>query len=64
MDMLDISGYLGGNLNYDPAIDPGESQLDYHKNSYAVFKQNLDGLSNIYQGYVQEYEPQGTHVHV
>jgi len=45
--MLDISGYLGGNLTYDPAIDAGQSQLDYHKNSYAVFKQKLNGLTNI-----------------
>ncbi len=49
MDMLDISGYLGGNLSYDPAIDPGQSQLDYHKNSYAVFKLKLDGLIAIYK---------------
>jgi hypothetical protein len=47
MDMMGISGYLGGNLNYDPAIDPGESQLDYHKNSYAVFYYNLKGLENV-----------------
>ncbi len=48
MDMLDISGYFGGNLNYDAAIDPGESQLDYFKNSYSVFKQKLSGLTSIY----------------
>jgi len=47
MDMMGISGYLGGNLNYDPAIDPGESQLDYHKNSYTVFYNNLKGLENV-----------------
>ena len=49
MDLLDISGYLGGNLAYDPAIEPGQSQLDYHKNSYAVFKEKLDGLTAIYK---------------
>jgi hypothetical protein len=47
MDMLSISGYLGGNLKYDPSIDPGESQLDYHKNSYAVFYNKLRGLENV-----------------
>lgn len=47
MDMLSISGYLGGNLNYDPAIDPGESQLDYHKNVYSVFNTNLRGLIDV-----------------
>ncbi len=49
MDLLDISGYLGGNLSYDPAIEPGQSQLDYHKNSYKVLRQKLDGLNYIYK---------------
>ena len=53
MDMLGISGYLGGNLNYDPSIDPGESQLDYHKNSYAVFYNKLKGLENVSKEMIQ-----------
>jgi len=53
MDMLGISGYLGGNLKYDPAIDPGESQLDYHKNSYSVFYSKLKGLESVNKEMIQ-----------
>jgi hypothetical protein len=49
MDMLSISGYLGGNLNYDPGVDPGDSQLDYHKNSYQNFYQKINGLHSIFK---------------
>ncbi len=48
MDMLLISGYLGGNLNYDPNIPTGESQLAYHKNSYYVFNKKIKGLHDIF----------------
>ncbi len=53
MDMLSISGYLGGNLNYDPAIPVGQSQLDYHKNSYAQMSGKINGLKAIFYEMLQ-----------
>ncbi len=44
VDWLAVSGYLGGNLNYAPEIDPGESELDYYKNGIAEMVRNLNGL--------------------
>jgi hypothetical protein len=44
VECLGVSGYLGGNLNYDPEIPPGESELDYYKNGIARAKYNLDGF--------------------
>jgi chitodextrinase len=44
VDWLSVSGYLGGNLNYSPEIDPGESELDYYRNGYAAVHRNLEGL--------------------
>jgi len=44
VDWLAVSGYLGGNLNYSPDIDPGSSELDYYKNGIAEMARNLNGL--------------------
>ncbi|MGW8315303.1 MAG: fibronectin type III domain-containing protein [Bacteroidales bacterium] len=44
VDWLSLSGYLGGNLNYAPDIDPGESELDYYKNGIAEMARNLNGF--------------------
>ncbi len=44
VDWLAVSGYLGGNLNYSPEIDPGESELEYYKNGIREMIRNLNGL--------------------
>jgi len=44
VDWLAVSGYMGGNLNYSPEIDPGKTELDYYKNGIAYMSRNLDGL--------------------
>ena len=44
VDWLAVSGYLGGNLNYSPEIDPGNSELDYYKNGLVEMNRNLVGL--------------------
>lgn len=44
VDWLAVSGYLGGNLDYAPEIDPGKTELDYYKNGIAEMARNLDGL--------------------
>ncbi len=44
VDILSISGYLGGNLNLDPNIPLNSSQLDYHKSSIAFMQTNFNGL--------------------
>jgi hypothetical protein len=44
VDWLALSGYMGGNLNYSPEVDPGKSELDYFKNGIAYMNKNLDGL--------------------
>ncbi len=32
VDWIAPSGYLGGNLNYDPALPPAETELEYYEN--------------------------------
>jgi hypothetical protein len=44
VDNLGVSGYLGGNLNYDPEIPAGDSELDYYKNGIAMSRNNMEGL--------------------
>jgi hypothetical protein len=46
VDYLSISGYMGGNMDLDPKIPLGKSQLDYHKNSIMTMQTNLHGLKN------------------
>ena len=44
VESLGVSGYMGGNLSYDPEIPQGDSELDYYKNSQESAKRNIDGL--------------------
>ena len=44
VDWLAVSGYMGGNLNYSPEIDPGESELDYYRNGISSMLRNIEGL--------------------
>ncbi len=44
VDWLAVGGYLGGNLEYIPEIDPGESEGDYYKNGIFTMAENLEGL--------------------
>ena len=44
VDWLAVGGYLGGNLDYAPEIDPGDSELDYYKNGIATVEYNLNGM--------------------
>src|SRR5690606_33435527 len=39
-----VSGYLGGNLNYDPEIPMGDSELSYYKNGISMTASNMEGL--------------------
>lgn len=43
-DCLAVSGYLGGNLNYDPEIPRGKTELDYYKNSIDMVRSNIEGF--------------------
>jgi hypothetical protein len=38
------AGYLGGNLNYSPAIPAGQSEIDYYKNLFFTINKNISGL--------------------
>jgi len=44
VDLIAFSGYLGGNLDYDPAIPPGDSELDYYKNAMDLVAENIAGM--------------------
>jgi hypothetical protein len=44
VECLGVSGYLGGNLNYDPEVPSGESELDYYKNGISMARRNLEGF--------------------
>ena len=41
LDWISVSGYMGGNLNYDPAIPKGATEVDYYKNAYDIFGSNI-----------------------
>lgn len=44
VDWLGPSGYLGGNLNYDPELPPSESELQYYANVRNRADQYLSGM--------------------
>jgi hypothetical protein len=44
VDYLSLSGYMGGNLDYEPGIDFGDAVADYHKNGY-------DNMMNKFQAF-------------
>lgn len=44
LDCLAVSGYLGGNMNYDPDQAMGESELQYYKLRYEQLATNLEGF--------------------
>ena len=52
VEWVAFSGYLGGNLNYDPAIDPGKSELDYFKNGFEACQKNITGLNYYLKTYL------------
>jgi hypothetical protein len=43
-ECLAVSGYMGGNLNYDPEIPKGDTELDYYKNSIDLSRKNMEGF--------------------
>jgi hypothetical protein len=43
-ESLGVSGYLGGNLSYDPEIPKGNSELHYYQNGIDMARRNMDGL--------------------
>ncbi|MGB9747102.1 MAG: fibronectin type III domain-containing protein [Bacteroidales bacterium] len=44
IECLAVSGYLGGNMNYDPNIPIGESELQYYKYRIAQVAHNIEGF--------------------
>ncbi|TVR74615.1 MAG: T9SS C-terminal target domain-containing protein [Marinilabiliales bacterium] len=44
VECLGVSGYLGGNLDYDPAIPRGDSELDYYNSGIALARSKLSGM--------------------
>jgi hypothetical protein len=44
VDALAVSGYLGGNLTYDPDIPHGETELQYYKYRIAYEQHNFEGF--------------------
>ena len=41
---LGVSGYLGGNLNYDPEVPKGETELEYYKSGVDLARKNMEGF--------------------
>ena len=41
---LGVSGYMGGNLDYEPEIPMGESELDYYKSGMSMLNRNIEGF--------------------
>ncbi|MDD2797684.1 MAG: fibronectin type III domain-containing protein [Bacteroidales bacterium] len=46
MDILSLSGYLGGNLNLETGVDPGASLLDYYKNGLYTMQTKFSGFQS------------------
>ncbi|GJM64341.1 fibronectin type III domain-containing protein [Persicobacter diffluens] len=44
LDVLGVSGYLGGDFRYDNTIGPEGSELNYYKNRYAFFAKRFHGI--------------------
>ena len=44
VDWTAPSGYLGGNLNYDPSLPPSSSELEYYKNLRVRADEYLTGM--------------------
>ncbi|MFN8207701.1 MAG: T9SS type A sorting domain-containing protein [Bacteroidales bacterium] len=44
INCLAVSGYLGGNLNYDPDIPAGKTESEYYKFRIAQAAANIEGL--------------------
>jgi hypothetical protein len=49
LDCFAVSGYLGGNLNYNPGIPMGTSELEYYKYRIAQATTNINGLYGTMQ---------------
>lgn len=43
VDWMSVSGYLGGNLTYDPLVPQTNSEVDYYKNGIQRMAYNLKG---------------------
>lgn len=43
VDWITVSGYLGGNMNYDPAIPTGQNEIDYFKNGIERMAKQIEG---------------------
>ncbi|MFW5974863.1 MAG: fibronectin type III domain-containing protein, partial [Bacteroidota bacterium] len=44
IECLGVSGYMGGNLDYEPEIPMGESELDYYKSGMSMLNRNIEGF--------------------
>lgn len=49
VDWLAPSGYLGGNLNYDPALPQANSELEYYQNVRQLADTYLSGMLNSHK---------------
>ncbi len=45
VDWLALSGYIGGNFDYDPGVEPGKTELDYLKNGIEVMLDKVNGMN-------------------
>jgi hypothetical protein len=44
VDWMALSGYMGGNFDYDPGVDPGETELEFMKNGIETMLDKIRGL--------------------
>ena len=47
INTLGVSGYLGGNMNYNPEVDYGQSIAEYYRLRQQHMKSNLSGLQAL-----------------
>ena len=47
VDWLSVSGYIGGNMNYDPLIETERSEIQYYRNSNKSTAQRYSGMVEL-----------------
>ncbi|HYW96788.1 MAG TPA: T9SS type A sorting domain-containing protein [Bacteroidales bacterium] len=53
-DWMAVSGYMGGNFDYDPSI-PFESELNYYQSGFAYIESQKAGVANFRKAMFQKY---------
>ena len=54
LNTLGVSGYLGGNMNYNPEVDYGQSISEYYRLRQSHMKTNISGLQSLMRKEIED----------